>query len=151
MANFEKRDKEHTILDLFCSDNTTSVNIPYSSDGVSAGVPFHVEGDIDSSLDLNKELIRNPASTFFARVKGCSMIGAGIDDGDLLVVDRLVEPYDGCVAVCYVDGEFTVKRIKYEKEYMLLIAENPDYKPIKVTGDNDFTVWGVVRYVVKKF
>lgn len=140
------------LLELFGIDNdSTPVELPYSEDGVSAGVPFHVEYDIESVLDLNKELINNPASTFFARVKGCSMINAGIDDGDLVVVDKLVEPYDGCVAVCYVDGEFTLKRVKFEKDYMLLIPENENYKPIKITGDNEFTIWGVVRYSIKKF
>ncbi len=138
------------LLDFFGCDNTTTIDIPYSDDGVSAGIPFGIENSCDNSLDLNKELIKNKASTFFARVKGCSMIGAGIDDGDLVVIDKLVEPYDNCIAVCYIDGEFTMKRIKFESDHMLLMAENSAYKPIKVTKDNDFTVWGVVRYSIKK-
>ncbi|MFI3315391.1 MAG: translesion error-prone DNA polymerase V autoproteolytic subunit [Rikenellaceae bacterium] len=138
------------LLDFFGCDSDTHIEIPYSEDGVSAGIPFGIEESCDDALDLNKELIKNKASTFFARVKGCSMIGAGIDDGDLVIIDKLVEPYDNCIAVCYIDGEFTMKRVKFEKEYMLLVAENPNYKPIKVTADNDFTIWGVVRYSIKK-
>ena len=106
---------------------------------------------LDMPLDLNRELVPNPASTFFVRVEGDSMTGDGIGDGDLLIVDRAVEPYDGCIAVCYVDGEFTVKRVKLEAAGAWLLPSNPAYPPIRVDADNEFSIWGVVRHVVKTF
>ena len=79
------------------------------------------------------------------------MQGAGLDDGDLLVIDRSKEPEDNAIAVCFIDGEFTVKRLKVEAECVYLMPENPNYVPIKVTEDNELIIWGVVTYVVKKF
>lgn len=132
------------------SDATTSLELPLSESGVSAGFPSPADDYIDISLDLNRELIRNPAATFFARVSGVSMQDEGINDGDLLVIDKSVEPYSGCLAVACLDGEFTLKRVRFEEDCAWLIPANEDYKPIKVTADNDFMIWGVVRYVIKK-
>lgn len=117
---------------------------------VHAGFPSPAEDFMDVALDLNKELVRNPSSTFFARVKGVSMIEDGIGDGDMLIIDKSVEPYDGCLAVCFVDGEFTLKRYRNMGNYALLMPANKDYKPIRVDADNQFAVWGVVRYLIKK-
>ncbi|MEG1649179.1 MAG: translesion error-prone DNA polymerase V autoproteolytic subunit [Rikenellaceae bacterium] len=139
------------ILNFFGCDNTSDIPLPFTDNGISAGFPSPAEDLLEHSLDLNKELIKNPASTFYARVSGCSMTDAGIDDGDLLIIDKLVEPFNGCVAVCYIDGEFTLKRVEFEKDYILLVPKNANYKPIKVTKDNDFMIWGVVRYSIKKF
>ncbi|MGL5317648.1 MAG: LexA family protein [Bacteroidales bacterium] len=124
--------------------------VPLASSAVSAGFPSPAEDFSDLSLDLNKELIRNPASTFFARVSGVSMVDDGVDDGDLLIIDKSVTPYDGCLAVCFVDGEFTLKRFRLEGDFGWLIPANESYKPIKVTAENDFRIWGIVRYLVKK-
>ena len=99
-------------------------------------------------LDLNEELIKHPEATFYARVKGHSMKDAGIQDGDLLVIDKAQEPKDGCVAVCAIDGEFTLKRLAVEKDGIYLMLANAEFKPIKITEENDFLVWGVVAYVV---
>ena len=77
------------------------------------------------------------------------MLGAGLADGDLLIIDKSLEPRDGKIAVCFIDGEFTVKRIKIEKDTIWLVAENRNYSPIKVTKDNDFLIWGVVTNVIK--
>lgn len=137
-------------LEILSADTTSSVELPMSDSGVSAGFPSPADDHIDLSLDLNRELIKNPPATFFARVSGVSMIEEGIDDGDLLVIDKSVEPYQGCLAVAYVDGEFTLKRVRYEKDCLWLVPANKDYKPLKITADNDFMVWGVVRYVIKK-
>lgn len=117
---------------------------------VTAGFPSPAEDFMDVALDLNKELVRNPSSTFFARVKGVSMIEDGINDGDMLIIDKSVEPFDGCLAVCFVDGEFTLKRYRNMGTYALLVPANPDYSPIRVDADNQFAIWGVVRYLVKK-
>lgn len=137
-------------LDLIKADTSTTVELPLSSSGVSAGFPSPADDFIDLSLDLNRELIKDPAATFFARVKGVSMIDEGIDDGDLLIIDKSVEPYSGCLAVSYLDGEFTLKRVTLEKDCAWLVPANKDYKPIKVTADNDFMIWGIVRYIIKK-
>lgn len=116
---------------------------------IKAGFPSPADDFLDQSIDLNKLLVRNPSSTFYARVSGNSMKDANIEDGDLLVIDKSVEPKDGKIAVCYIDGEFTVKRIKTEADCCFLVPANSDYKPIKVTAENDFMVWGVVVHIVK--
>ncbi len=132
-------------------DDARPSHAPLALGGVSAGIPFQVDDHIEGSLDLGRELVRNPASTFFARVSGVSMTGAGIDDGDLLVIDKSVEPYDGCVAVCFLDGEFTLKRVALAAGRVRLMPANDRYKPIEVDPSSDFSVWGVVRYCIKKF
>ena len=101
-------------------------------------------------LDLNRELVRNPGATFFARVAGDSMQDDGIADGDLLVVDKSLEAYDGCVAVCFLDGEFTLKRLRMGQGKIVLVPANKRYKPIEIGQESDFTVWGVVTYAIKK-
>lgn len=126
------------------------LNIPLASSAIAAGFPSPAEDFSDLSLDLNKELIRNPSSTFFARVKGVSMVNDGIDDGDLIIIDKSVSPYDGCLAVCYIDGEFTLKRFRIEDNFGWLVPANESYSPIKVTEENDFRIWGVVKYLIKK-
>ena len=105
---------------------------------------------MDVALDLNKVLVHNPASTFFARVKGLSMIEDGVDDGDLLIIDKSAEPYDGCLAVCFVDGEFTLKKYKSMGDYALLMPANKAFQPIRVDENNQFAIWGIVRYLIKK-
>lgn len=117
---------------------------------VKAGFPSPADDMPFPTLDLNRRLVRNPASTFYMTVSGDSMSGDVADDGDLLVVDRSVEPTSGCLAVCAVDGEFTLKRLQIESDYALLLPANQKYKPIRVTAENNFSVWGVVRYVIKK-
>ncbi len=126
------------------------MEIPLSTERVAAGFPSPAEEYNGPGLDLNREIVKNPASTFYARVSGLSMIDEGINDGDLLVIDKSIEPYSGCLAVCYIDGEFTLKRFKKEKDYGLLIPANKEFSPIKVTADNDFLIWGVVTHLIKK-
>ena len=127
----------------------TSLKLPLVEEGISAGFPSPADDFLDLAIDLNEELIHNRASTFFARVRGESMQDAGLDHGDLLIIDKSLEPTDGKIAVCYIDGEFTVKRIKTRGDYLLLVAENKKYAPIKVTQNNDFVVWGIVTNVIK--
>lgn len=95
-------------------------------------------------------MVRNPSSTFFVRVAGDSMRDAGIDDGDLLAVDKSLEAEDGTIAVCLLDGEFTLKRVRIERGRVLLVPANARYRPIEVSPEEDFAVWGVVTYVIKK-
>ena len=129
----------------------TLLDIPFIEGGVKAGFPSPAEDFTELSIDLNNALIKNPSSTFYVKVNGDSMKDVGINDGDLLIVDRSLEPQDGKIAVCYIDGEFTLKRIKVEKNYCWLMPANDDYKPIKITEDNDFVVWGVVIHSIKSF
>lgn len=119
---------------------------------VKAGFPSPAE-DIREKLDLMKLLVRHKASTFFFRVSGVSMVDAAMDEGDIIIVDRAVEPYNGCKAVCFIDGEYTVKRIEITDGQVRLMPaneQNTKYKPIVVTEENNFLVWGVVTYVIKK-
>ena len=106
---------------------------------------------IELSIDINKEYIKNRDATFFARVKGHSMKNVGIFDGDLLIIDKSIEPQDNKIAICQVDGDFTVKRIKIDNDTVWLIAENEAYDPIKVTSDNELMIWGIVVASIKKF
>jgi DNA polymerase V len=123
---------------------------PFFEEGIKAGFPSPAGDFAETSIDLNKELIQNPNATFYARVCGDSMIDMGIDDGDLLVIDKSKEARSGMVAVCYIDGEFTLKQIKLENDYCLLLPANKTYKPIKVDAENNFIIWGMVTYVIKK-
>lgn len=125
-------------------------NIPLAVTSISAGFPSPADDYMEQGIDLNRELIRNPGATFYGRVKGVSMKDAGIDEGDVLVIDRSLEPRNGAVAVCYLDGEFTVKRIQIDHEGLFLVPANENYRPVKITGENDFTVWGIVTWVIKK-
>ena len=119
---------------------------------VKAGFPSPAE-DIREKLDLIKLLVKHKASTFFFRVSGVSMVDASLDEGDIIIVDRAVDPYNNCKAVCFIDGEYTVKRIEILDGAVRLMPANDStdkYKPIEVNQDNDFMVWGVVTYVIKK-
>ena len=119
-------------------------------EGIRAGFPSPAEDFADPTLDLNRYVIKNPASTFYARITGDSMEGAGISDGDIVVIDKSLEPKDGSVAVCFIDGEFTLKRIKLEKGKLLLMPANPKFHPIEITEENHFVVWGIVTYIIKE-
>jgi DNA polymerase V len=116
----------------------------------SAGFPSPAEDYLDARLDLSAHLIRNPASTYFVRVQGDSMRGAGIATGDLLVVDRSVTPRPGHVVVAAVDGGLTVKRLTRQGRTLALVAENPDYPPIPLNGERAVDIWGVAIHVIRK-
>lgn len=137
------------ILELYAPDYSTELKIPFGDVGISAGFPSPADDFIELSIDLNKHLIKHKDSTFFAKVKGHSMKDAGIFDGDLLVIDKSLDPQDGKIAICQIDGEFTVKRIKIEGNVVWLVAENEDYKPIKVTEENELMIWGIVVFSIK--
>ena len=115
---------------------------------VSAGFPSPAEEYLEGKLDLNQHLIPHPLATFFVRVAGDSMIGAGIHEGDLLIVDRFLEARDGKVVIAVVNGELLVKRLKYYNNQPSLVAEHPDYPELKITEVMDFQIWGVVTNVI---
>lgn len=135
---------------FYSSDTTSELLLNFAEGGISAGFPSPADDYLDVSLDLNKALIKNPSSTFYGRVKGLSMKDAGIEEGDLLIIDKSLEAKNNKIAVCFIDGEFTLKRIKLDKKEVYLMPANPDYKPIKITEENDFMIWGIVSYVIKK-
>jgi len=142
--------KKEQKLMFFKPDFESEGRIPYVEEGVSAGFPSPAADFMEDTIDLNKELSENPLATFYIRVKGNSMIDAGINDKDVLVVDRSLEPQNNKIAICFIDGEFTVKRIQVEKNCLYLMPENSEYEPIKVTEENQLIIWGMVTYVIKK-
>ncbi|MBQ2493153.1 MAG: translesion error-prone DNA polymerase V autoproteolytic subunit [Bacteroidales bacterium] len=129
--------------------SNVSLVLPVADGGIRAGFPSPAQDYLESGIDLNRELVKNPSSTFFGRVSGDSMAGAGIEDGDLIVIDKSISASEGDIAVCFVDGEFTLKRIHIENDFVWLVPENPKYRRIKVTPDQNFMVWGVVTYSIK--
>jgi DNA polymerase V len=138
-------------LEIFLPDIKTEVTLPLVGAKLKAGFPSPADDYVEERLDLNKHLIKNPESTFFARVSGESMVGAGIYDGDILVIDRSVQPHKNSVLVCAIDGEFTIKRIKIiDNNTIYLMPDNPDFEPIKVSRDNDLVIWGTVIYSIHK-
>ena len=149
--------------------------MPEDKPSVHAGFPSPAQDYMNSFISLDKELVRHPAATFFARVVGDSMVDAGVDEGDVLVVDKSIEPQEGDMAVCFIDGEIALKFISFkepkavgreprpvkapkprssydilEHRKMWLLPANEKYPPIEVTESNDFTIWGVVTYIIKK-
>ena len=137
-------------LVFFKPSDEIAKKIPLANTGVSAGFPSPADDFKELRISIDQEVVKNEEATFYARVAGQSMQGAGLDDGDLLVIDRSKEPTNNAIAVCFIDGEFTVKRLKVEQDCVFLMPENPNYKPIKVTEENQLIIWGVVTYVVKK-
>ena len=123
---------------------------PLYLERISAGFPSPADDYIETALDLNTYLVRNPAATFMVRVSGDSMSGAGIHDGDILVVDRSEEPVPGRIVVAVLDGELTVKRLVRKDGQIFLTPENPRYRPIAVAAEQDLHVWGVVSGVVRR-
>lgn len=117
---------------------------------VPAGFPSPATEYLGDTLDLNDYLIQNPTASFFAKVEGDSMTGAGIFEGDLLVIDKSLNAKHKDIVIASVNDEFTVKRLD-TKNGIQLIAENKDYAPIKLTGEMEFAIWGVVTGVVRKF
>ena len=138
-------------LELYSCNTDVSLDIPYFEGGVSAGFPSPAEDYINDKLDLNNLLIENPLSTYYIRVVGDSMIGAGIVSGDLLIVDRAVEISNNCIVVAYINGDFTVKKIKKTKQKIFLCPENNNYKSIELTKDMDFELFGVVVHAIHHF
>lgn len=142
--------KPNLSLTFFTPENFSTLGAVYFDTGISAGFPSPAEDFKQERLSLDNELIKNKEATFFARVSGQSMIDAGLSDNDLLVIDRSLSPAHNKIAVCFLDGEFTVKRLKVEKEEVWLQPENKNYQPIKITEENDFVIWGIVTNVIKK-
>lgn len=116
--------------------------------GIKAGFPSPANDFIDPQIDLTKLLIPRPSSTFLMRVSGDSMIDAGIKDNALIVVDKSIKPKNDRIFVCFLDGEFTVKRLKMEKGKCILLSDNPNYPPIIPDEESNFLIWGAVTYAI---
>jgi DNA polymerase V len=125
-----------------------NLNPPLFLMSVPAGFPSPADDFVDKRLDLNEYLIDKPAATYFLRVNGYSMINLSINDGDLLIVDRAVEPKNNFVVVASIDGEFTVKIFQKSSNQIKLMPANPAFKPIYINQEDDFMVWGVVKHVI---
>jgi DNA polymerase V len=126
----------------------SKLKITLVSAKVQAGFPSLADDHMERSLDLNEHLVANPTATFFVRVQGDSMQDAGISSGDILIVDRSLEPKDRQIVVAMLEGEFTVKRLRQRGEKVFLEAENSAFKPIEVGKDQELVIWGVVTFVI---
>ena len=141
--------KQKKILNFFIPKKENGIGQWLAEEGISAGFPSPADDFKENRISLDRELVKNKEATFYARVDGDSMIGAGLENGDLLVIDRSIEPENGKIAVCLIDGDFTVKRIKKDKEKIYLIPENKKYNKIEIKEGNELIIWGVVSYVIK--
>ena len=137
-------------LIFFNPNHDVRKQIHMAQEGVSAGFPSPADDFKELRISIDQEVVRNEEATFYARVSGVSMQEAGLDDGDLLVIDRSLEPQDDKIAVCFIDGSFTVKRLKVDVDCVYLMSENKNYKPIKISEGDELLIWGIVTYVVKK-
>jgi len=127
------------------------IELTLFSQGVSAGFPSPADDFIDKNLDLNEFLIKHPAATYLLKVSGNSMIDAGINSGDILIVDRSIEPTDNKIVVAIIDGEFTLKRFRKIDNKIYLYPENSKYRPIEIKEGMDCQIWGVVTFVIHQF
>ena len=141
-------------VEIFSGEFNTKLSLEYADGGIFAGFPSPAQDYIDRSLDFNRDIIKHPAATFYAKVIGQSMEGAGIDSGDIIVVDRALEPRDGDIVVACINGEFTLKYIdlsKKDKGIVCLRPDNERYEPIYMHEGDELIVWGVVSSVIKRF
>ena len=135
-------------IDIYTVEDSEAMALQFFESRIQAGFPSPAQGLFGDSIDLNSELIDNPAATFCARVTGNSMVDAGINDGDLLLIDKSLTPRDGDIAVCFLDGDFTVKRIVLRDDRVLLKPANVEFPEIAVTEENHFIIWGVVTHII---
>ena len=142
--------KNTDTLEFFAIDEQSLSSIPLFSDSVQAGFPSPAEDHMDMDLNLNDYLVHNPSATFCVKAIGESMKDAGIKSGDIMIVDKSLEPRNRSIVPAVIDGEFTVKRVNLNDNELYLIPENSNFSPIKITQEMDFQVWGVVTYVIHK-
>jgi DNA polymerase V len=142
---------KHTdTLDFFAVDDEIASTIPMFSDAVQAGFPSPAEDHMDMDLNLNDHLVQNPSATFCVKAIGESMKDAGIQSGDIMIVDKSLEPSNRSIVLAVIDGEFTVKRVNMNENELYLMPENNSFSPIKITKEMDFQVWGIVTYIIHK-
>jgi len=139
------------VSEILSIEDAEGVGIPFYDVSVAAGSPAYIPTYFESTINVSNELIRNKKSSFCVRVNGQSMVDAGIDDGDLLIVDKSIEPENNNIVLAVIDGHYTVKRLFKNGEDLFLQPENKSMSPIKITPFMDFRVWGVVTGLIKKF
>jgi DNA polymerase V len=132
----------------FLAHGETSFKIPLYSSTVRAGFPSPADDYVECTLDLNSHLIKHPAATFFVKALGDSMKNAGIQSGDMLIIDRSLEPAHGKIIIAAINDELTVKRLSRKNGQVHLLAENPAFPPIDITNEQDVVIWGVVTHVI---
>ena len=140
--------KSTSIKEIHAFIRKTTTARPLFLSGVSAGFPSPADDYLDRRLDLNEHLIKNPAATFFVKVAGDSMTGAGINDDDMLIVDRSLEPASGNIVIAVINGELAVKRLLKKNGNCQLVAENQHYPPLEINEDTPLEIWGVVTYAI---
>jgi len=136
---------------MLAKQNAREFLVPIFTSRVQAGFPSPADDHLEDTLDLNTYLIHHKEATFFVKAQGESMLGAGIHQGDILIVDRSLPAKSGKIVIAVVDGEFTVKRLHKYKGNITLKAENPDFKDIKVDGTSELIIWGVVTSVIHQY
>ena len=141
----------HPALTINCANTPSRVLLPLYGHKVAAGFPSPADDYVEGQLDLNEHLIPHKEATFFLRVSGDSMINVGIQNGDLLVVDRSIEPKNNKIVIAAIDGELTVKRLSTAKGKTWLVPENDNFSPIEVKNEQDMVIWGVVTSVIHQF
>lgn len=125
-----------------------------STNRLNCGFPSPAQNDTENKVDLFRKLVKHPSTTFYCHVEGDSMKGAGISNGDIAIIDKSLEPVDGKIAMSFIDGGFTLKRLKVDNKVktVFLMPENDKYKPIEVTADNEhFYVWGILTHIIKAY
>jgi len=142
---------KHTdTLDFFSVEENAFADIPIFQESVAAGFPSPAEDYIDMDLNLHDYLVQNPSATFCVKAIGESMKDAGIQSGDIMLVDRSLKPENRSIVLAIIDGEFTVKRVNVANDALYLLPENDSFTSIKITEEMDFQVWGVVTYIIHK-
>jgi len=153
------KDKEESIQPLKKSkgigqilsyEECIELELPIYKSEIKAGFPSPASDYIEATLDLNKLLVKHPAATFFVKVEGDSMVDAGINSGDIFIVDRALQPEKYRIVIAAVNGELTVKRIQHSGNKLYLQSGNKNFEPIEITPDMDFHIWGVVTYIIHK-
>jgi len=138
------------ISKIYPVGKTKKTELPFYTEKLSAGFPSPASDYLERALDLNEYLIKNPSATFFVEITGDSMINAGIHSGDILIVDRSLEARHDKIVVAVINGEFTVKRLSWQKGRIILVPENPVYKPIEIKEGMEFEIWGVATTVIHR-
>lgn len=133
------------------SDDAKVISLPLYLDRISAGFPSPADDYVEAELDLNRYLIRNPPDTFMVRVTNDALAGAGILDGDVLIVDRSIGPRHGMIVVAMVNGEMCVRRLNRKSGDWVLDSENKDFQPLRIRPGQDLEIWGVVTGMVRKY
>ncbi len=137
-------------LQFYAIEDIDLNSIPLYGDTVPAGFPSPADDYLDMDLNLHDYLVQHPSATFCVRAIGDSMIDAGIHSSDVMVVDRALTPKNNDIVLAVVNGEFTVKRIKKNENELYLMPANDNYRPIKITEEMNFQVWGVVTFIIHK-